>query len=242
MVAIRLFMVFAFLMVASGVAAGAFGDRHLEVSLGDFLGRLAQAAREHDMWLSLGGFHERVAGEERIANTHVVLDNGGERRAAYRKAHLFDFEQLRESDSTLPGDRVCMVETPAGVVGLATCYDVRFPLFARALRRRGATLLTYPSAFTKATGEAHWEVLMRARAIETQSFVVAAAQTGRHDEKRESFGDAMVVDPWGVVLARLAPGVLGVAFADLDLDRVAAVRTRMPLGEHERPELYADAA
>ncbi len=126
-------------------------------------------------------------------------------------------------------------------VGLGVCYDLRFPEFSLALRRRGAQLLTYPSAFTVATGMAHWEVLLRARAVENQCFVAAAAQCGRHNDRRSSYGHSMVVDPWGAVLARCGDGE-GVAVAPLDLGRLAEVRRSMPLQRHRRADLYGLAA
>ncbi|XP_064032243.1 deaminated glutathione amidase isoform X2 [Pogoniulus pusillus] len=193
---------------------------------GDIMTRYSQLARQCQVWLSLGGFHERGqdwAATGRIYNCHVLLDPHGRLVAAYRKTHLCDVElqgrvSLRESSFTNPGTQLLPpVDTPAGKLGLSVCYDLRFPEVSLALRRAGAQLLTYPSAFTFPTGSAHWEVLLRARAIETQCYVVAAAQTGQNHGKRTSFGHAMVVDPWGAVVAQCREGP-GLCYAEIDLD------------------------
>ena len=175
-----------------------------------------ELAREHGIALSLGGLHEAIPGEGgKIRNTHVLIDGSGEILSTYSKAHLFDVEipgkfKLQESDWTVAGAEM---KPPAAVVaagglrvGLGICYDLRFPEMAQYLARRGADVITYPSAFTVATGLAHWESLLRARAIETQCYVVAAAQTGKHNEKRSSFGHSVIIDPWGTVVAQCREG------------------------------------
>ncbi|NWY07796.1 NIT1 amidase, partial [Nothoprocta ornata] len=167
----------------------------------------------------------------------------GRRAATYRKAHLCDVElegrvSMRESSFTNAGAEIVPpVSTPAGKLGLAVCYDLRFPELAQTLRRAGADILTYPSAFTMPTGSAHWEVLLRARAIESQCYVVAAAQTGRHNEQRTSYGHSLVVDPWGTVVAQCRDGP-GVCYAEIDLEYLQRVRREMPVQSHRRPELY----
>ena len=176
-------------------------------------------AREHGIALSLGGLHEAILpGEDdggKIRNTHVLIDGSGEILSTYSKAHLFDVEipgkfKLRESDWTVAGAEMkppAAVSAAGGLrVGLGICYDLRFPEMAQYLARRGADVITYPSAFTVATGLAHWESLLRARAIETQCYVVAAAQTGKHNEKRSSFGHSVIIDPWGTVVAQCREG------------------------------------
>ncbi|NWI16400.1 NIT1 amidase, partial [Crypturellus soui] len=171
----------------------------------------------------------------------------GRRAAAYRKTHLCDVElegrvSMRESSFTNAGAEIVPpVSTPAGKLGLAICYDLRFPELSQALRRAGADILTFPSAFTTTTGSAHWEVLLRARAIESQCYVVAAAQTGRHHEQRASYGHSLVVDPWGAVVAQCSDGP-GLCFAEIDLELVQRVRREMPVQSHRRPDLYGTVA
>ncbi|NXF99039.1 NIT1 amidase, partial [Sakesphorus luctuosus] len=229
------------------IGTGPEQSLHLAEPLhGHTVGRYRQLARECDVWLSLGGFHERGSDWDttgRIYNCHILLDNSGEVVATYRKTHLFDVElpgsvSLQESSFTNPGPAlVPPVDTPVGKLGLAVCYDLRFPELALALRGAGAQILTYPSAFTVPTGAAHWEVLLRARAIECQSYVVAAAQTGRHHEGRVSFGHSLVADPWGTVVAQCQEGP-GLCFADIDLQFLERVRREMPVQGHRRHDLY----
>ncbi|XP_053134783.1 deaminated glutathione amidase [Hemicordylus capensis] len=217
---------------------------------GDHVQRYVSLARECGVWLSLGGFHERGKDWEstrRIYNCHLLLDPKGALVAAYRKTHLFDVElegrvSLRESAFTNPGPQIVPpVDTPAGKVGLAVCYDLRFPEISLALARDGAEILTYPSAFTTTTGAAHWEVLLRARAIETQCYVVAAAQTGQHHDRRTSYGHALVVDPWGSVVAQCQEGP-GLCLAQIDLAYLRRIREEMPVFRHRRPDLYGQVA
>ncbi|NWR81889.1 NIT1 amidase, partial [Centropus unirufus] len=213
---------------------------------GDLMGRYARLARDCGVWLSLGGFHERGqdwATTQRIYNCHVVLGHDGRLVATYRKAHLCDVElqgrvSMRESSFTNPGtELVAPVSTPVGKLGLSVCYDLRFPELSLALRRAGAEILTFPSAFTVPTGSAHWEVLLRARAIETQCYVVAAAQTGQNHERRVSYGHALVVDPWGAVVAQCHEGP-GLCYAEIDLPYLHRVRQEIPVFGHRRPDLY----
>ncbi|XP_066466381.1 deaminated glutathione amidase isoform X2 [Tiliqua scincoides] len=217
---------------------------------GDTVQRYSSLARECGVWLSLGGFHERGGDWERtrrIYNTHLLLDSEGSLAGAYRKTHLFNVElkgrvSLQETAYTNPGPAVVPpVSTPAGKVGLAICYDLRFPEMSLALAQAGAEVLTYPSAFTVATGSAHWEVLLRARAIETQCYVVAAAQTGKHHDRRTSYGHTMVVDPWGSVIAQCQEGP-GLCFAEVDLAYLRRIRQEMPVFNHRRPDLYGRVA
>ena len=197
----------------------------------------AQAA---SLWLLAGSFAERVPGEERVYNTSVLVSPEGEIAACYRKIHLFDVDlgegeqgRYRESARIAPGDQVVVADTPFGGVGLSVCYDLRFPELYREAARRGARFLTVPSAFTRETGKDHWEVLLRARAIENQAFVVAPAQCGRHSSDRTSHGRSLIIDPWGLVLAQLGDRP-GVAVADCDLEELERIRTRLPALAHRR--------
>ncbi|XP_072543476.1 deaminated glutathione amidase [Salminus brasiliensis] len=215
---------------------------------GDTISRYSQLAKELNVWLSLGGFHERGhdwENDRRIYNSHVIINEQGEIVAVYRKGHLFDVElagkgvSLKESAFTIPGPSlVPPVQTPVGKVGLGICYDLRFPELSLALQRQGAEILTYPSAFTVATGTAHWEVLLRARAIETQCFVLAAAQVGAHHAKRSSYGHALAVDPWGVVLGDCGGTEGGVAMVEMNLQRLQDTRRDMPVQQHRREREY----
>ncbi|XP_021232087.1 nitrilase homolog 1 isoform X2 [Numida meleagris] len=167
----------------------------------------------------------------------------GRLAAAYRKTHLCDVElegrvTMKESSFTNPGTEIVPpISTPAGRLGLSICYDLRFPEISLALRHAGAEILTYPSAFTFPTGSAHWEVLLRARAIETQCYVVAAAQTGRNHEGRVSYGHTLVADPWGTVVAQCSEGP-GLCYAEIDLEYLHRVRREMPVQSHRRADLY----
>ena len=174
-----------------------------------------------------------------MTTTALLFDDQGCCRAHYDKLHMFDVEvadkhhSYRESDTFRPGEEVKVVPTPFGNIGLSICYDVRFPQLYAALREQGADIIVVPAAFTKVTGQAHWDILLRARAVETQCWIVAAAQWGKHSRGRETWGHSMVIDPWGQVVACQKEGV-GVLTADLDLDLCRTVRTNMPLVEHAR--------
>ncbi|KAG7496425.1 deaminated glutathione amidase [Solea senegalensis] len=217
---------------------------------GDTVSRYTQLARKLDVWLSLGGFHERGPKWEtdrRIYNSHIIINEKGDIVSVYRKSHLFDVElpekgvSLKESAFTIPGSSlVSPVQTPIGKIGLGICYDLRFPELSLALQRHGAEILTYPSAFTVATGAAHWEVLLRARAIETQCFVLAAAQVGQHHEKRSSYGRALAVDPWGEVLGDCGGEKPGMVLVEIDLDKVSSTRRNMPVQQHRRDSDFYD--
>lgn len=206
--------------------------------------RFASIARRHGVWISVGGFQEAMEGnrtaDHRLYNCHIIVDSNGVVRSTYRKIHLFDVDipngpKLRESSFTAPGHGLTICdasEIGLGTLGLSVCYDLRFPELYQQLRfRMGADILLVPSAFTVETGQAHWQALLKARAIETQCYVVAAAQTGHHNEKRQTYGHSMIVDPWGTVVASLenAPGLLT---AEIDLDKVRDVRMKMPLAMH----------
>ncbi|GBF91685.1 nitrilase [Raphidocelis subcapitata] len=206
---------------------------------GPAMGRFRQLARDTGLWLSLGGFQEKGPDPQHLYNCHVVLDSTGATAATYRKIHLFDVDVpngpvLMESRTTAPGNKLVVCDSPAGVLGLTVCYDLRFPdMYQRLTWGMGAQVLLVPSAFTKVTGAAHWEILLRARAIECQAFVVAAAQAGRHNEKRESYGDSLVINPWGEIIARFEDkDATGLITADIDLDDLERVREKMPIQAH----------
>jgi nitrilase len=200
---------------------------------------LAGLARELGLWIVGGTVPLRVAGEGRTAAACLVFDAGGRRVARYDKIHLFDVaipgrdERYQESASVRPGQTPVCLDTPAGRLGLAVCYDLRFPELFRRLLALGAEWFCLPSAFTAPTGRAHWETLLRARAIENLCHVVAPAQSGFHDNGRETHGDSMIVDCWGRVLARLPRGT-GVVAADIDLVRQREVRQNFPSVAHRR--------
>lgn len=197
-----------------------------------------EAAARHHIWLHIGSLAVLDAGK--VANRGFVIDHEGMIRATYDKIHLFDVdlptgESWRESNVYAPGKGVVLVDaTPVGKLGLTICYDLRFPgLFAR-LAESDADVIAVPAAFTVPTGKAHWQVLLRARAIEAGLFIVAAAQVGHHEDGRNTFGHSLVVDPWGEVLLDMDEKA-GMAFADIDLKRISDVRSRIPALNHRRP-------
>ncbi|XP_055353777.1 LOW QUALITY PROTEIN: nitrilase and fragile histidine triad fusion protein NitFhit-like [Paramacrobiotus metropolitanus] len=202
-----------------------------------------ELARSLQVWLSLGGFHLKDDKDQRIHNAHILIDANGELAASYRKTHLFIVDipgqvTLDESRYCIPGTRILPpVNTPIGKTGLLCCYDLRFPEIAGILTRQEAEILVYPAAFTLTTGISHWEPLLKARAIENQCYVIAAAQCGSHNDKRHSYGHSMIVDPWGTVLAQCSDGP-GVAVAEIDLDRLRTIRSSMPVQNHRRHDLY----
>jgi deaminated glutathione amidase len=198
-------------------------------------------ARTHGITLVGGSISERREGREKLANTCVVLDPSGEIAAVYRKIHLFDVEAggfvYRESDAEEPGDEPVVAEVEGWPVGLTVCYDVRFPELYRVLALQGALLFTVPAHFTLYTGRDHWELLLRARAVENQCYVAAAAQIGETLSGRQSYGRASIVDPWGIVLAQ-APDEETVIAAELDRARLDAIRSRFPALASRRPDAY----
>jgi nitrilase len=198
---------------------------------------IATAARELGIWIVAGTQPIAVTGEARPANACIVYDAGGRRIARYDKIHLFNVdlpggrEGYRESANAFPGAQPVTIDTPAGRLGLTVCYDLRFPELYRRLVSEGAEIFSVPSAFTAPTGRAHWEVLLRARAVENLSFVIAAAQTGIHENGRETYGDSLIADYWGRVLQRLPRGS-GVVLAALDREQQLATRQSFPALDH----------
>ena len=213
--------------------------RRAEPLAGPTCGRFAALAERLGIYLLLGSFNERSDEPARCYNTSVLLGPDGAILATYRKIHLFDVDlpdvRFLESATCKPGHEPVVVATPIGTIGLSICFDVRFPELYRRLAELGASILAIPSAFTLATGKDHWEPLLRARAIETQSYVVAPAQHGKHDDAglRESWGHAMIVDPWGLPVATASDGP-SLALAEIDLERVARIRRDMPLAPSRR--------
>jgi predicted amidohydrolase len=209
------------------------------------LAAVREAAAEEGLWVSLGSLAVAAEGQvpdgaARWANRAFVIDGGGAIVARYDKIHMFDVdlatgESWRESAAYVPGDQVVTVDTPIGRLGLSICYDLRFPALFEALGRARCDCLAIPAAFTAPTGAAHWHVLQRARAIEASAFVIAAAQVGRHEDGRETYGHSLVVDPWGEVLLDMGGAGPGLGFADLDLSRIAEVRGQLPSLANRRP-------
>lgn len=214
--------------------------RRAEALDGPTTSRFARIASELGIHLLLGSFNERSDEESRCFNTSVLFGPDGSRLAVYRKIHLFDVDvsprtSFRESDTVVPGEEVVVAETEIGKVGLSICYDLRFGELYRALVERGAELITIPSAFTLTTGKDHWHALVRARAIECQSWVIAPGQHGHHDDGglRESYGHSLIVDPWGQEVATASDGQ-GLAIGEIDPGRVDRVRESIPIARHRR--------
>jgi len=205
---------------------------------GPILDRCRELCRDHGIELVLGGFWERGRAPDKVRNACIHLGVDGDVRAVYRKIHLFDVDlpdgtHLAESETVEPGTEAVSTDAPFGRLGLTVCYDVRFPELYRALVDQGAVALAIPAAFTLQTGKDHWHVLLRARAIEAQCWVLAAAQTGHHYGPRRSYGHALIVDPWGTVRAECGEGE-GVAVATVDPELVASVRASVPSLRHRR--------
>ncbi len=203
------------------------------------LATVREAAAKHGIWVHLGSVALRSDNEDRLVNRGFVIDGRGQIRGQYDKIHLFDVdlptgESWRESASYRGGEKAVVVrDTPVGHLGLAICYDLRFPALFERLSAAGAQAIALPAAFTVPTGQAHWHVLLRARAIEAGLFVIAAAQSGEHEDGRRTFGHSLVVDPWGEILADGGEGN-GLVIAEIDLARIEEVRSRIPVLAHRR--------
>lgn len=217
-------------------------QRAAETIPGPLTDQLAAKARDLGIYLHAGSIYERVEGEERLYNTTVVFSPEGEIIGTYRKIHMFDVDlnedtSYRESATIAPGDDIVTVEVDGITVGLAICYDLRFPELFRILTLKGADIIMVPAAFTLATGRDHWEPLIRARAIENQVFMVAAGQVGKHPPGQWCYGRSMIVDPWGVVVAQAsdAPTLIS---ATLDLSHLDRVRRQVPSVANRMPSRY----
>lgn len=202
------------------------------------LAALREAARQTGTLVQIGSI--AVKSGDKIANRAYLIGADGEILASYDKLHLFDVdlpsgERWRESATYSGGACAVLAETPWATLGLTICYDIRFPTLYRALAEAGADVLTAPACFTRQTGEAHWHVLQRARAIETGAFVISAAQGGQHEDGRETYGHSLIVDPWGRVLADAGGAEPGIILAEIDLAQVAEARARIPALQHARP-------
>ena len=196
------------------------------------LSRIRDAAARTGVWAAIGSLAV-LRDDGRFANRAFVIDASGEIRARYDKIHMFDVdlatgESWRESNAYAPGDQVVTVETPAGKLGLAICYDLRFPALFEALGRQRCDIIAIPAAFTVPTGQAHWHIMQRARAIEASAYVVCAAQVGQHEDGRATYGHSMVIDPWGDVLIDLGGDEATLGFVEIDPARIAEIRKQLP--------------
>jgi len=205
----------------------------------EVLAAVRSAAARAGIWVHLGSLAIRATSGGKLHNRGYLINKSGDLVTSYDKLHLFDVdlptgESWRESAAYAPGGRAVVADSPVGPLGLSICYDLRFPDLYRALTDAGAQVLAIPAAFTVPTGQAHWHVLIRARAIEAGAYVVAAAQSGRHEDGRETYGHSLVVGPWGEILLDMGEGE-GVGFADIDMPALEAVRARLPALRHRRP-------
>ena len=203
------------------------------------IGALSALASRLDIWLHLGSIPVLHENGQKLANRTLIIGPDGAIRARYDKMHLFDVslatgEAWRESSAYIAGESPVLVETPLGLMGLAICYDMRFPDLFSAYAKSDVAAITLPSAFTVPTGEAHWHTVLRARAIESESFVIAAAQCGQHEDGRQTFGHSLVVDPWGEVILDMGTSP-GLQCVDLDLSKIDAVRQQIPVHANRRP-------
>jgi predicted amidohydrolase len=209
---------------------------------GQVTNHLAQKAREHSMYIHGGSMHEVADEDGKVHNTTVLFDRNGEVQATYRKIHLFDVEignevVTQESAHVEPGDSPTVVDTDFAPVGLSICYDLRFPELFTTLSRQGAKVIVLPAAFTLYTGKDHWETLLRARAIENQTYVVAPAQIGNKPESVATYGRSLIVDPWGNIVSK-ASDTTGVTTTDLDFDYLTSIRRELPSIEHKQYNVY----
>jgi len=199
---------------------------------------LIAAAARYRIWVHIGSMPILDDGAEKLANRSIIISPDGAIAARYDKMHLFDVdlasgETWRESSAYVGGEQPVVVQTPLGLMGLAICYDMRFPDMFSAYAKSGVDIITLPSAFTVPTGEAHWHTLLRARAIESAAFVIAAAQCGVHEDGRQTYGHSLVVDPWGTILLDMG-SLPGLAYVDLDLDTIMQVRKQIPVHANRR--------
>ncbi|OEF22913.1 carbon-nitrogen hydrolase family protein [Aliivibrio logei] len=214
-------------------------EKHAEpLGKGPLQEKLAKLAKHYHLWLIIGSFPIRNA-DGSLSSTCLVFNHDGDLVEHYHKLHMFDVDvedghqSYRESDTFTAGSKIKVVDTPIGKIGLSICYDVRFPQLYSELRQQGAEILIVPAAFTKVTGYAHWDILLRSRAIENQCWLLAAGQWGSHGSGRETWGHSMVVDPWGnkVVTQREGTGVIA---AEIDKNQTTAIRKKMPVAQHAR--------
>lgn len=228
------------------------GDEHKGIQVAETEGSgqvqqfLSQSAKELDLWI-IGGSHRLIVPndkDQRITNTMLVFDPAGKQSARYDKIHLFDAEvndgtPYRESATFKGGESLVVVDLGFARAGLSICYDVRFPEMYQALRNMGADIIVVPAAFTVPTGQAHWEVLLRARAIENQVYIIAPAQCGTHTNGRKTWGHSLCIDPWGEIISDLRnqPGNI---YCPFDAEKIKTIRGQMPVTQHHRPNVFAD--
>ncbi len=216
--------------------------QHVEAIDGETAQALSSAAKRHNVWIHGGSMIERSGQPHKNYNTSLVFNPNGERVAMYRKIHLFDVDiapgSYRESDSLIPGEDIVTTDINGVRLGLTICFDVRFPELYRALALAGAKIIAVPAAFTAFTGKDHWEVLLRARAIENQCYIIAPAQWGEHPVGRMCYGRSMIINPWGTVIAQASDGE-GVVVANLDMADLERIRTAVPSLANRRPSVYA---
>lgn len=253
----------AFIQLKSAKAKGAMcavlpenfawmGDEHKGIQVAETEGYgqvqqfLSQSAKELELWI-IGGSHRLIVPndkDQRITNTMLVFDPTGKQTARYDKIHLFDAEvndgtPYRESATFKAGESLLIVDLGFARVGLSICYDVRFPEMYQALRNMGADIIVVPAAFTVPTGQAHWEILLRARAIENQVYIIAPAQCGTHTNGRKTWGHSLCIDPWGEIISDLKnqPGNI---YCPFDAEKIKTIRGQMPVAQHHRPNVFAD--
>ncbi len=200
---------------------------------------LSQQALKHHIWIVGGTIPIACDDPNKVRAACLVYNDQGELAARYDKIHLFDIslsekETYKESETTEAGNEIVVVDTPYGKLGLAVCYDIRFPELFRCLFNKGAEILILPSAFTVPTGEAHWELLTRARAVENFSYLIGAAQGGTHSNGRKTFGNTLIIEPWGNIIAKKQDAEEGVVYAEIDLAKVYEARKAIPVQEHQR--------
>lgn len=198
---------------------------------------ISNLAKHYQIWILIGSMP--IQAKEGVTTTSIIYDAKGKQRAHYDKLHLFDVDvddghkSYRESDSFVAGNRVVTQDTPFGQIGLTVCYDLRFPILFQALKDQGAQIIVVPAAFTYVTGQAHWEVLLRARAIETQCWIIGVGQTGKHNQERQTWGHSMVINPWGEIVASLSE-TAGHITATIDTKQNGKLKQQMPLHQHRR--------
>ena len=220
------------------IRSGGTRSKATSEALDACLAQLRQTARDRNIHVLIGSLAVSLEQDDRFANRSYLIGPTGEIIARYDKIHMFDVDvgdgqAYRESRSYKPGEQAVLAQTSIGAVGMTICYDLRFAYLYRMLAQAGASILTVPAAFTQTTGEAHWHVLLRARAIETGCYVIAPAQCGRHADGRETYGRSLIISPWGEILAEGGTDP-GLVMAEIDLDEVAKARKRIPSLQHDR--------
>lgn len=214
-------------------------DNKEEYGDGTIQNFLSQQAKENNIWIVGGTIPISCNNKNKVKAACIVYDNKGKALVRYDKIHLFDVvisdnESYKESDTIEPGDKLVVIDTPVGKLGLAVCYDIRFPALFTHLFNNGAEIIAIPSAFTMKTGEAHWELLVRSRAVENFCYVIGACQGGTHDSGRKTYGHSLIVDPWGSVIDMRSNPTPGIVYANIDLDYLHQVRASIPVDKHQK--------